>query len=399
MPLFDYKGLDGSGNEVDGRVTATDRIDAIKQLEHQSISPFKLEIRQTSKREFERSKARPKDRQRFMRQLAVLLRAGMPLLDAFEVVVEDEICKDLAEQAEAVRRALRSGSRLSASIVEHMTELPEYAPRLIELGEATGDLPKALNDIAAQMEQDLRAAAEVRNALAYPSFLAVMGVFAILFIFLFVVPRFANLIGDNRDQLPGLSRIVIETGLFMRGHMVEMAVMAAIAIAGLYLLLRQPAVRAAFVELAFKMPVVGGFLRSADTARWARISGTALDGGAGLLDALALAEMTQSSSSRRQNLVETRRAIRSGEAIEVALRAQTDFDPVTINIIRTGRMSSSLGEMMLFLAEMYETEAKDRAKQLTSIAEPMAIAFIASVIGVIVISLVMAMSSLYDIAL
>jgi len=399
MPTWRYKGLDAQGGVVEGRLSAADQVDALRQLEGQSISPFDLAEAGAGERTFSRRRARPQDRFRFMRQLSVLLRAGAPLLDAFETVAEEEPCRELAEQAAGVRRELRSGTKLSHAVRTHMPRLPEYAPRLIELGETTGQLPRALADIAEQMDSDLRAAAEVRNALAYPAFLAVAGLAAIVFIFLFVVPRFAALIGDDRSSLPGFSRWVIETGVFLRANLWETALAIGLAVGAGVLLLRRAAVRRAVSNALFSAPVAGDFLRASETARWARITGTALTGGAALLDALALAEAGVQSSKRRQGLVEARRAIRSGDTIDGALKTHVDFDATTVNLVRTGRASANLDEMLLFIAEIFETEARDRAKRLTAVAEPLAVLFIAGVVGVIVVALVLAMTSLYDVAL
>ncbi len=399
MATWRYKGLDAEGAVVEGRLSAADEVDALRQLEGQSISPFDLSEAGAGERSYARNRARAQDRFRFIRQLSVLLRAGASLLEAFETVADQEPCRELAEQAAAVRRDLRGGSKLSQAMRAHMPKLPEYAPRLIELGETTGQMPKALSDVADQMDNDLRSAAEVRNALAYPAFLAVAGVVAVLFIFLFVVPRFATLIGEDRSGLPAMSRWVIETGVFLRSNMVESGFALAGAIVLGVLIVRQPAVRRALSDAMFAAPVIGDFLRASETARWSRITGTALDGGAGLLDALTLAEAGVRSAKRRQGLVEAKRSIRGGDAIDAALKTHTDFDATTINLVRTGRASGRLDEMLLFIAEIFETESRDRAKRLTAIAEPLAVLFIASVVGLIVVSLVMAMSSLYDIAL
>ncbi len=399
MPTYIYRGLNTDGAEVDGRLTAADEVEAVRQLESQRIAPFKLTEAGLEPRKYERKKSRPQDRFRFMRQLSVLLRAGTPLLDAFDSLSADEPCQDLAEQALRVRRDLRSGAQLSLAMKEGFPSLPGYAPRLIELGEATGQLPKALADISAQMEHDLKAASEIRNALSYPAFLAVAGVLAIIFIFLFVVPRFANLLGDDRSALPALSRWVIETGVFMSTHMVQTGVFVAGLVAVVFALSRNASVRNSVSELMHRMPVIGSFLTASEVARWARTCGTALSGGAPLVDALVLAESAVTSARRKQGLIEARRAIRSGEPIDAALKTHAGFDSMTINLVRTGRASASLDEMLLFVADIYEEESRNRAKRLTSLAEPLAILFIASIVGTIVISLVLAMTSIYDIAI
>jgi len=399
MPTFVYRGLNSDGVEVDGRLTAADEVEALRQLEAQKIAAFKLGEASVEARSYDRRKARPQDRFRFMRQMAVLLRAGTPLLDAFDSMAAEEPCKDLAEQAQKARQALRSGAQLSTAMRDAFPELPGYAPRLVELGEATGQLPKALTDISAQMEHELKSAAEIRNALAYPMFLAAAGVSAVLFIFIFVVPRFASLLGDDRSTLPAMSRWVIETGVFMRENLLQTGVIAGAIIFGVLALARNQTVRRFIAELMHQAPVIGSFLAASEVARWARACGTALSGGAPLVDALVLAEAAVTSSRRRQGLVEARRAIRAGEPIDAALKTYAHFDSMTVNLVRTGRASASLDEMLLFIAELNEEEARNRAKRLTSLAEPLAILFIAGVVATIVISLVMAMTSVYDIAI
>ncbi|MGP1274831.1 MAG: type II secretion system F family protein [Caulobacterales bacterium] len=399
MATFRYRGLDPAGVTVEGRIAALDSVDAQKQLENQSIAPFELTEVRPDARKFTRNRARPADRQRFIRQLAVLIRAGTALLPAIDSLIADETCRELAMEGENIRRDLRSGARLSEAMMRHMPRLPSYAPRLVELGETTGQQARALNDIAAQMEQDLKAAAEVRNALAYPAFLAFAGLTAIIFIFMFVVPRFATLIGDDRSAMPAFSRWLIETSLLLRENALAVAVIAGLAVLAIVMLLRNPAARAAGYRLLESVPVISTFLRASDIARWARITGTALSGGSGLVEALQLAESAVSSRTRRIGLQEARRAIRSGDAIDVALRTHTDFDAMSLNLIKTGRSSASLDEMLLFLAGIYEDDSRNRAKQVTALAEPLAIVFIAGVIGAIVVGLVLAMTSMYDIAI
>ncbi len=399
MPIFRYRGLDPSGVTVEGRISAQDSIEAQRQLEAQSVAPFELREVGADERKFGRNKARSADRQRFMRQLAVLIRAGTPLLPAIDSLIADETCRELAMEGTNIRRDLRSGARLSEAMARHMPRLPPYASRLVELGETTGQQAKALNDIATQMEQDLKAAAEMRNALAYPAFLAVAGTVAITFIFMFVVPRFAALIGDDRSAMPAFSRWLIETSLLLRDNIVIVIGLIGGLVIGAMSLARSKSSRAAAYRLMERLPVISGFLLAADTARWARITGTALSGGSGLVEALQLAESAVASQTRRLGLVEARRVIRSGEPIDVALRTHTDFDSMSLNLIKTGRTSASLTEMLLFLAGIHEDEARNRAKQVTALAEPLAIVFIAGIIGAIVVGLVLAMTSMYDIAI
>ncbi|WP_300540882.1 type II secretion system F family protein [Maricaulis sp.] len=396
MASFAYKGLKKDGAPVEGRISATDQPGAISQLRAQGILAYEVRAVDGEGRRFDRRRARPKDRHRFIRQLATLLRAGSPLLASFDSLLEEEPCRELNEQMRAIRSDLRGGGRLSQALTRHMPELPDYAPRLVELGEATGSLDARLNEVAAQMERDLASVEEVRNALAYPAFLAVAGVGAVIFIFMFVVPRFSALMDNAQAEIPAISRIVLGIGQFFNANMPLVLGGAVVLIILAVQVWRTPAMRRAATAIAFRTPVLGRFLEASDTARWARVTGTALSAGAGLIDALALAERGVLSPRRREGLEQVRRAVRSGEMLEVALRAHTTTDAMTLNLVRTGRLSGALAEMLIFVAEAGEQDARNLAKRLTSMAEPLAIAFIASIIGLIVISLVLAMSSLYS---
>tara|TARA_R110002126_G_scaffold83667_2_gene204019 strand:+ start:619 stop:1821 length:1203 start_codon:yes stop_codon:yes gene_type:complete len=392
---FRYKGFRADGGEVEGRISAANEADAVSQLAARRVTPFELTADAVARR-YERRKARPEDRSRFLRQLSMLARAGAPLLSCFDSLIEDEPCREIAEQTRLVRADLRGGSRLSAALTRRMPDLPDYAPRLVELGEATGSLPERLTEISTQMEADLAAGAEIRNALAYPAFLAIAGTAAVFFIFIVVVPRFSALLAESRGDIPAISRIVLTVGEFAGSNVIPLFFGLVVLLVIINRLLSAPGTRTQLTALAFGMPVLGGFLSAADTARWARVTGTALTAGAGLIDALALAERGVRSPRRKAGLAEVRRAVRAGAMFEQALRAHTDIDTMTINLVRTGRISGDLPGMLLFVAETGDARARNLSKRLTALAEPLAVAFLAGIIGLVVVSLVLAMSSLYD---
>lgn len=395
---FSYKALGADGKLSRGRIEAASEDKAYDALAARGVTPLEVKAAQKA-RPWRQRRAKRADYQRFISQLAVLAKAGLPLLEAVEAASKGDPNPDLAERADRVRRDLRSGRGLSAAIAEHMDGLPSYAPRLIELGEKTGALAAALHDAAEQMDEDARASAEVRNALAYPAFLASAGAAAILFMFIVVVPRFASLLDSSRGEVPALSRWVLSVGMGLRDNLLAVALVAGALIVGAALAWRRADVRAAADAFARKIPLVGRFMDEQDTARWSRVAGVALKGGASLLDALALAEKSVRSAAMRQGLADARKALRSGAPIEDALRDNARADPLTVNLTRTGRLSGALDQMLLNLADIYDDAARDRAKRLTALAEPLAISVIALAAGVVVIAIVMAMTSLYDIAM
>lgn len=393
---FRYRGLKSDGSTVEGRVQASNRDDAILQLSAQRISAYEVTDDANDRSKFIRRKARPADYQRLVRQIAMLVKAGSPLLASLDTLFEDEPCEELHERIKRLRRNLKAGGRLSSTLMEHLPELPDYVPRLVELGEATGSLSERLTESAEQMERDQAAADEMRNALAYPAFLASAGLVAVLLIFTFVVPRFSALLDGSSADVPLLSRLVLQVGNFFNENILWIGLGLALLVVAVIRAAASKGLRAGLLDLMFKVPVASGFLKSVDSSRWARVTGAALAAGSSLLDALILAERGLMSRRNRSGMVEVRKAVRAGEPLEVAMRAHTDFEAMTLNLLRTGRLSGNLDEMLLFVAQTEEAQARNQAKRLIALAEPLAIAFIAGVIGVIVVSLVLAMSSLYD---
>ncbi|PHS29130.1 MAG: hypothetical protein COA85_02040 [Robiginitomaculum sp.] len=399
MPRFQYKALRRNGSTVTGEIESADQDAAYLAIEKRQLSPFSLvERKDYPLWNFLRArKVTRKDQSVFMRQLATLLKAGVGLLEAMKSLAKSNANPALAKCANAIRSDLRAGQRLSESLETHMQDLPRYVPRLAELGEATGTLAKALADAAERMEFEDSMRSEIRGALSYPLFLASVGGLIVILMFLFVVPRFDALIGNHRDNLPAISKIVIATGVWMKGHIPLFLIIAGVASASAIFMARNKAVREWFRSTAEKTPVIGSFLIQSEIGGWARTMGIALDNGADILTALRLGASGLQSRELKNGMEGARSEIRAGRNIDEVLEEHLPaMDALSIDLIRTGRNSGALAEMLLFVADTKEKETRERAKGLTAIAEPTAILFIAMIVGTIVLSIVLAMTSLYD---
>lgn len=396
---FKYKALDRQGNEVAGVIAAGDKKRAFELLSQRGLSPFDVSPSGAASGlpKFRRRSLTKKDLSRYIRQLATLLKANISVLDALTTLSQSGAHEVLAKRAQTVKRDLRAGRNLSDALEKHIPELPDYVFRLAELGEATGALSKSLNDAADRMEYEVAMQAEIRSALTYPTFLASVGGGIVVLMFVFVVPRFAALLGDNIAQAPWLSRQVIGFGVWMQTNWWLALIVAAGAIGAIIAAQRNAKIREGVQTQLSRAPLVGPFLRQAEIGSWARTVGIALNNKARLVDALRLGEAGARLGVFRRNLEAVRRDVRAGRPMEDALQeAQRDVDPMIIDLIRTGRSSGTLGEMMTFAADIFEKDARERAKRLTALTEPIAILIIASIVGLIVISIVMAMTSLYQ---
>ena len=401
MAIFKYKALDRNGITVRGELEALSETEAFETLQRRRLEAFDIGVKPESSELFGSTRrVKPKDLARYVRQLATLLSAGVTLLDALGSLSRSNAHPKLAQASNAIRKDLRAGARLSAAMGEHLPQLPRYVPRLAELGEATGQSAKALSDAAERMEYEDQMRSEITTALAYPMFLAVVGGVITFLMFLFIVPRFDQMLAGNRDNLPMMSKVVIGAGVGLKNNLFSVLLVFAILIGGGVFISKSDSLRANLRSWLERLPVVGPVLVQSDLGGWARTMGIALDNGADLLTALQLGEYGLRSARLRAGMRVVRSEIRAGRNIDEVLEENIpDFDPLTIDLVRTGRASGGLSDMLLFVGKTQEAETKELTKRLSTLAEPIAIMLIAGIVGTIVISIVMAMTSLYDFAI
>ena len=386
---------------VSGELDALTESDAFEALQRRRLEAFEIGVKPESSELFGGTRrVKPKDMARYVRQLATLLSAGVTLLDALGSLSRSNAHPKLAQASTAIRKDLRAGTRLSVAMGNHLPQLPRYVPRLAELGEATGQSAKALTDAADRMEYEDEMRSEISTALAYPMFLAVVGGVITFLMFLFIVPRFDQMLAGNRDNLPMMSKVVIGAGVGLKNNLFSVLVVFAALIGGSVYISRNEDLKANMRSWLEGLPIVGPVLVQSELGGWARTMGIALDNGADLLSALQLGEYGLRSARLKAGMRVVRSEIRAGRNLDEVLEENVpDFDPLTIDLVRTGRASGGLAEMLLFVGKTQEAETRELTKRLSTLAEPIAIILIAGIVGTIVISIVMAMTSLYDFAI
>ena len=396
MPKFDFKALDSGGSVLQGQITARDLSEAYRKISDTGVQPFRVSRQYSFSQLAEFGSVSGKQLFVLVQQLAVLLASGVSLADAIESLVNSNTDSRLGGALQSVRSALRSGEKFSVTLRQYFPQLPEYVSHLAELGETTGNLGATLTEAAEQYEADRQLQSEVRQALAYPVFLLCAGFVIVSGMFVFVVPRFADMIGKSGAEVPMISRIVVSASLFYRDNLLLCLAAIGIGAALVMLAMRRRLIR--MEAIGARLPVVGRLQTVSAISRWARTLGGALKHGAELLPALELAEKTiPEGSPMRGQLARARQQVRAGTPLAEAVSANLyRADPFVIDMIRTGETSGRLNEMLLFVSDMFQKETAERTKQITSLIEPFAIITISGIVGTIVISIVLAMTSVYD---
>ncbi|MGB8842586.1 MAG: type II secretion system F family protein [Aliidongia sp.] len=401
MPNYRYEARNVEGHNVTGLVLADDQRLALRDLRRRGLTPFVLVVEAAKGRSRFAPGRKPKtlDYIQFLKQTALLLEAGVNLDQTLQSMVDAPAYRSLQSSIDGVRREIRQGSRLSAALRKSLAGLPPYAYQLVEAGEMTGQLRQSIGDAAQQMDWDYRIAKEIRTALTYPSVLMAGGLTVVLFLFTFVVPRFATMFKNHENNIPTLSKIVMAMGTFFNQHMP--IVFGGLAVGGfaLYRIFQIPAARRGFYEVMLRLPVVGGWLKESETGRWAGMFATLLANKVQLIQGMVLARSVVQSRRFQASLSQVERAVRGGSTMAKALEDYTDLQPTVINLVSVGERSGSLAPMLRSAAILCDENGRERMKRFLTLVEPIAIVVIGLIVGTLAASIFLAMASLGDAAL
>ena len=393
---FRYQAIGRDGRSVSDVVRAADERAALKRLSEEGLTVTRVAEVAAGRRRLSTRGLRLSERVLVMRQLALMLEAGVPLLEALETMTQGIEAETGRRQFEAVIAALRHGEPLGKALADHAPGFPFYVYPMADIGEASGRVPDVLRQAADQMAYEHALRRDFVNALTYPAFLAAAGLAAIGFIFVEVVPRFSVMIGDDTSRLPGLSRAVLAAGNFASANPLAVLIGIAAVAGAVAVAVTQAKSREQLRRLANATPILGSVLRTHETATWARLTAFALANGLDILSAAALSRRAIRDGELKRGLAAFEADLKAGVAIDASLGAHTRLTQMDLSLLRAGQRSGALPKMFGFLADGYEARLKDAVKRFTAIIEPTAIGLIAIVVGVVALALVMALSSLYE---
>ncbi len=393
---YDYEAVDGTGHTIKGRLQAESPADVVRRLSYDGHTVVGVSEHRPSVLPRIQRRPRGADVVTALHELATLLESGVGLREAVLAQSRGSYHPGLANAFEAIAKELMRGHSFLAAVRSSDLPVPDYVYQLIEAGEMSGRLSQSLRETVEQMRYDLRVGADIRGALTYPAILAVAGMAAVMFVFVFVVPQFANIL-DGDSELPLLAVAVLSLGIWFNANAWSVVgVLAGVVLVGVVLMRRQR-VRAVCTDALAMLPVVGGWFSEVDTGKWASVMGAMLASRVELMDALALASRGVRISRRQSMLRRAIAEVKGGSALSEALEKQHALTPTGYNLIRVGEQSGQLAEMMRALAAIYEESSARRMKRVLTLIEPLAILLIGSVLGTIMIGLILAITSVHDI--
>lgn len=397
MQEFRYVALDSNGQRRTGSLRAPQEQAAVEQLQGMQLQVVSVKAagnKSTNGASPAGVKLNAAALVRLVDELATLLDAGVPLAEAVATLAQSQ-----AESHPLTRalRSIRSGMAFSQALESSGLKLPEFAVQLIRSGEATGKLAAALRSAATHLEAEQKFQQEARNAMLYPMVLVGSGILSTLVMFVFVVPRFASILDNPKAELPALSRWVLGTGMWLTQHQVLVGLALAALVFGFAWAARQKHMRDWAWEQAGRMPVLGPWTLHAELSRWSSLFAVLLTSKVPLLMALAQANETLRHRSMRAQAALALADVRGGKALSQALADHTLLDAAGLNLIRVGERAGSLPQTVTSLARIHTNQSQLRLKRFLVLLEPITILAISIVLGGIMISVMLAITSLTNV--
>ena len=403
MSAFDYEAMDQAGKPLVGQIKADTQREAVRLLTARGLTPVTIgaskPARAAGRRLAFKGPPSAQDYILTVKQLALLLNSGVPLITAVGTLKSQGLHEDLVSAFEAMSNALRSGASFSSAFAKALPNLPPYAFQLSAAGESIGELGPALADTAKQMEYEHRLRQDIRNALTYPAILVSAGLAAVLFIFLVVVPRFSAMLASSEEPLPFLSVLVLSTGMFLSENSTLVFMVLIGCIAAAVWLFRRPGVKDAVQQSLVSVPLLGSWLMEAELAKWSSMLSTMLRHGVDLIKALEFARGTIGIRAIHTRMEQVSKLVRAGKSLSNAMREQETFSDTALSLVQVGEESGELPSMLGSLANLYEDSGRQRMKRFLLILEPAAIILIGVVIGGIVTAIMLAITSVNQVTL
>jgi len=386
MPFL-WEGTDRKGNKIKGKSMATTEAAVRADLRRQGVVPTRIR-KQRPGMFAARTRITTADIAIFSRQLATMLAAGIPLVQAFEIVGAGHENAAMQKLILGIKADVEGGSALAEALAKQPLYFDDLFINLVEAGEQAGALETLLDKIATYKEKTEAIKKKIKKALTYPAAVLVVAFIVTTILLIFVIPAFEDLFQGFGADLPTFTRMVIDLSVFVRSNGAILAIMIGGAIgAFLYFKKRSRAMRHFLDRLSLKVPIIGPIMQKAAVARYARTLSTMFSAGVPLVEALESVAGATGNIVYEQGVLRMRDEVSTGQRLQQAMENTDLFPNMVIQMIAVGEESGSLDEMSAKVADFYEEDVDNAVDNLSSLLEPM----IMAILGVLVGGLVVAM--------
>ena len=392
MPTYSYTALDPAGQTVTGELDANGRAQAIAELAERSVFVTDIDERQAGAGQTARSglrlggrRVRPRARAMMLRQLATALQAGLPMLAALQVVVEQAENEALRSLVSDLAESVRSGEPLSRGMADHPREVSNLEVSMVRVGETAGVLDQVMMHLSDFAERDVETREKIRSAATYPIFVLALAAISIVVVVTVILPPVIGAVteGVGAVSLPAPTRILLGFSHLLRSYGWLLALVLVGGIWAFRLWVSRPAGRLAFDSFKLRIPVLGSAIRRIAVARFARTLGTLSKSGIQILEALHVLRDTLGNEALARKVDEVAGHITQGQSIAEPLRRTGEFPPLLIQVIAMGEKTGRLDELLLQTADAYEKDTAAAIQRLMTLLPALLIVAMALVVAFI----------------
>lgn len=411
MPEFAWRAAQPDGQLVEGRTEAAASEAVLRQLRDRGLTPLRVQdaadaplpagahpLRRRANRRAARGPVTQADVLALTTELSIMLRAGLALDNALRVLIEMSAKPSVKTLLEGILEDVKGGAPFSRALTTRKALFGDFYVNMVRSGEASGQMSQVLERLVAHLHRIRALRESVVSATIYPAILLGVALLSLVGMLGFVVPQFEKLFKDMGDALPLPTRIVMMLGQgFQRYGLVIAIVVIVLGWLGLRWL-RSPTGRAWWQNRALRLPVLGNLLYKYELTLFTRSLGTLLGNGVPLLTALHIATETVGNLNLRAPLAKMAPQVKEGVRITRAMDSTQVFEPLAINLVRVGEETGRIGPMMLELSDVLDREVETGIKRALTLLEPILILLLGVLIAAIIVSILLGILSINDLA-
>jgi general secretion pathway protein F len=402
MASFRYRAATSLGEMRSGALAAGSHAEALEQLRRMGLTP--IEATETRQAAGAAARSRPNSAGRqaianAIGELSVLLGAGLTLDRALVVCGENARTPQLQAVFASLHQRVKEGAPLSRAMAEEGATFPPMASAMAEAGEANGRIDQSLARLAETLDRSEALRQTIVSAMVYPALLLTVATSVILVMLLVVVPQFEDLFSDGQARLPFATRMVMGASHAVRHFgWLGVLVLGVIGVA-VWRWLKRPEVRLAFDRMLLGLPAIGSLATQMETARFARVLGSLVDGGVPLPTALSISQRSFANFHLAQAVGKVAAGLKEGAGLSGPLSATGLFPPMALSFLRTGEETAQLGLMLGRLADVLDRQVRNSVQRMIAILTPAITVVMGAIVATVIASIMSAILGFNDLAL
>ncbi|GAB3589083.1 type II secretion system F family protein [Angustibacter peucedani] len=398
---FEYAVRDRDGKLVKGTLDAENQGQVVLKLKTMGYAPVSItQANSGMNKEISipgfGGKVKTKDLAIMARQFATMINSGLSLLRALTILAEQTENKVLAGVLGEVRGEVETGQSLSSALAKHPRVFPPIMINMTRAGEVGGFLDAVLLQVAENFEAEVKLRGKIKSAMTYPVVVFVMAILAVIGMLLFIVPIFAKMFHDMGAQLPAPTRALVFLSSVLKVGGLPLLIGLVAASVGWKRIKHQQRVRAAVDPWKLRMPVFGSLVQRIALSRFTRNLGTMLRSGVPILQALDIVADTSGNEVVAKAVREVQQSVRQGDSLTRPLSEHPVFPAMVVQMMAVGEDTGALDDMLVKISDFYDQEVEATTEALTSLIEPLMIAFLGAVVGSMIVALYMPIFGVFN---